>query len=242
MPNPKILNGNPITDADPMQVQVMSADSDAVIGTPSDTAASVTILGRLINLLSRWPASLGQTTAAASTPVTLPSDGPLEILGTINGVTTLTRQANVTAYLTGDEVSNSSTQASAVPFVFANAGRANGGAGWITKVRIGSSDPLCVGAVFRLYLFDSVPTMVGDTNAYSLLTSEFGIREGGLDVGPLLAGVGAGGGASIHADVRMRYVCAAATSSLWGVLTIQGGYTPLSAGTFQIELTCDRDG
>ena len=181
----------------------------------------------------------GQTTAALSMPVTLPSDGPKEIIGTVNAAGFLTRLGNTTAYTAGDEVSDVASS-SAHPFVFSEAGRAAGGAGWITKVRLQSSDPLNVSAVYRLYLFDTAPTMVGDNLAYALLGAEFGVREGFIDIGPMVTSVGAGV-ASIHQDTRLRYVCAAAGTSLYGILVVQAAYTPLNAGTFYVELTCDRD-
>ena len=195
---------------------------------------------------SNNPYTTGNTTDTTKRtgplPVTanLPVDGPKEIIGTINGAGFLTRLGNTTAYTAGDEVSDVASS-SAHPWVFANSARAVGGAGWITKVRLQSSDPLNVSAIYRLYLFDTAPTQVGDNLAYALLGAEFGVREGFIDIGPMVTSVGTGV-ASIHQDTRVRYVCAAADTSLYGVLVIQAAYTPLNAGTFYAELTCDRDG
>lgn len=72
MGRPKWLGGNPITDDDPLQVT--DATASAVLGTTADTASSNTILGRLINLLSRLPSALGQAAGSASMPVVLNSD------------------------------------------------------------------------------------------------------------------------------------------------------------------------
>lgn len=187
----------------------------------------------------KFPTALGQAAAGASVPVVESSSvAPFSILGTIDGVATLTRLANTTAYTAGDEVSDVASS-SAHPWVFANAGLANGGSGRITKVRLQASDPLCVSQIFRLYLFDTAPAMVGDNLAYALLGSEFAIREGFIDIGPMVTSVGTGV-ASIDHDVGKDYVCAAASTSLYGVLVIQNAYSPLSAGTFRLELTVRR--
>lgn len=166
-------------------------------------------------------------------------DDIVEVIGTVSAVTTLTRLANTTPYTSGDEVSDIAS-ASAHPFIFAGAARVNNGSGWITKVKLGSSDPLNIGAAYRIFIFDTAPTMVGDNLAYALLNSEFAIRETYIDIGPMITSVGAGG-SYIDVDTRKRYVCAVADTKLYGILTIQGAYTPLSAGTFQVELTLERD-
>jgi len=57
---------------------------NAAIGATTDAATANTVIGRLKQLLSRWPASLGQTTSANSLPVVLPSDQTVPISGTIS--------------------------------------------------------------------------------------------------------------------------------------------------------------
>lgn len=187
----------------------------------------------------KFPSALGQAAAAASVPVVETSSvAPFSILGTVNAVSTLTRLANTTAYTAGDEISDIASS-SAHPWVFANAGLAVGGSGRITKVRLQASDPLCVSQIFRLYLFDTAPAMVGDNLAYALLAAEFAGRDDYIDIGPLITSVGAGVAEMAH-DLGKDYVCAAASTSLYGVLVIQNAYSPLSAGTFRLELTVRR--
>lgn len=171
-------------------------------------------------------------------PTNLNLYSPFSMLGTVGGVSTLTRLGNTTAYTAGDEVSDVASS-SANPWVFANAALASGTGGRITKVRLMASDPLCVSAVFRLYLFNAAPTMVGDNLAYALLASEYTSRSGYIDIGPLVTSVGTGV-AEINQDLSMDYVCAAASTSLYGVLVIQNAYTPLNAGTFRLTLTTRR--
>lgn len=48
--------------------------SDVALGATGDASSANTVIGRLKNLLSRWPAALGQTTKSGSVPVTLASD------------------------------------------------------------------------------------------------------------------------------------------------------------------------
>ena len=171
-------------------------------------------------------------------PANLNLYAPKSILGTVNSASTLTRLANTTAYTAGDEVSDVASS-SAHPWVFTNAALANGTGGRIAKVRLQASDPLCVSAIFRLYLFDTAPTMVGDNLAYALLAAEYTARKGYIDIGPLVTSVGTGV-AEISQDLGMDYVCAAADTALYGVLVVQSAYTPLSAGTFRCELTVRR--
>ena len=49
--------------------------ADVAQGATTDLTSANTVIGRLKNLLSRWPAALGGTTSANSLPVTLASDG-----------------------------------------------------------------------------------------------------------------------------------------------------------------------
>lgn len=183
----------------------------------------------------------GQRTAAQSAPVTLPSDGPLPVLGTISGTSTLTRPADTNAYASGDEISNSTTQGSAVPWVFPNAARANGQGGWITKAVLGCSDKLNVAIPFRVHLFKTTPTMVGDNAQYSILKAEFANWVGYLDLGPLITGGSSSDGSIVDLDCRKRYVCDPAGSSLYGILLPLGAYTPLTSETFRLSLLFDRD-
>lgn len=166
----------------------------------------------------------------------------IAILGTVNAATSLTRPADANAYTAGDEVSDSVTQASAHWWVFTNAASGAGGGGYITKIRMSCSDKLNVGVLYRLFLYGATPTMVGDNAAYNLLKSEFPTRVGFFDLGPMVTGVGAGSdSAFIDLDVRKAYQCVSTDRNLYGVLVIQGAYTPVSAETFQLSITVERN-
>lgn len=163
------------------------------------------------------------------------------ILGTVNNLTTLTRPADTAAYTAGDEVSNATAQGSALPWVFAGAGSGAGGSGYVVRAALSCSDKLNVSAIYRLFLYSSAPTMVGDNAAYNLLKAEFPGRIGYVDIGPMVTAVGASSDSAFtDVDLRKSYQCAA-DANLYGVLVVQGAYTPLSAETFQLSLTVERN-
>lgn len=75
MGSTKIIDGNPISDADPLAVQSSAADpGNVALGTAADTTSSNTVIGLLKKLISLWPTALGQAAAASSVPVVLASD------------------------------------------------------------------------------------------------------------------------------------------------------------------------
>jgi hypothetical protein len=82
-------------------VATTMADGASVsIGATGDASSANTVIGRLKNLLSRFPAALGQTTKSASLPVVLASDSDaFNVTGSVS--VTGTMPANVTPTTTG---------------------------------------------------------------------------------------------------------------------------------------------
>ncbi len=74
----------------------LASDDPAVtaLGTTADATSSNTIIGRLKNLLSRWPSVIGQRTKADSLSVTFPSD--VDTLPISSGITKSTVNSTAT--------------------------------------------------------------------------------------------------------------------------------------------------
>lgn len=85
MGNPKIIDGNTISDSDPLQVAILSGGTgggavtvadgaDVAQGTTTDAATANTVIGRLKKLISLLPTALGSAISANSLPVVIASD------------------------------------------------------------------------------------------------------------------------------------------------------------------------
>lgn len=172
----------------------------------------------------------------------------VRVRGTVGGATTLTRPADTTAYAAGDEISNSTSQASAAPFIFANVARSAGGGGIIRSILITSSDNAAAFAP-ALWLFTAAPTMVGDNAAWALKAADAAAvinaptpddtfrRSIGSAAGDTASLFFLGGPNTLFSEIA--YQCASTSTSIYGVL-LADVYTPLSAGTFTVTLTVER--
>lgn len=168
-------------------------------------------------------------------------------IGAVGGDTvavsaTFARPANTTAYAANDEVSNNATQASAAPMTFAGCARVNAGSGYVTKVRLFTDNKTVTNGTFRLWLFNATPTMVGDNAAYALLYAERAAHVGYVDLTLQTEdGTASTGAQAIDATVRIPFVCAAASTALYGILLAKGAYTPASGQNLYVELTLERN-
>lgn len=165
---------------------------------------------------------------------------PRLIEGSVDGSTTMTRPADTTAYTSGDEISNSATQALAKPWVFADVARENGGAARIRVVSMFSSNNVTLAPL--LWLFNALPTMVGDNAGYSHVAADDGkfvlartlpmistTAVGSKRVNQVVSG----------ASVADLVLCAPNDRNLYGVLTTPA-YTPISAETFKLTMIVDN--
>lgn len=155
-----------------------------------------------------------------------------------------TRPNNNTSYTTGDEVSNNATQGSAVALNFANVVDSNGKTGYLVKAVLkvtGITAPAsATNALFRLFLYDTVPTMVGD-NAPLLLTDALAAHLVGFV--DLAAIAGPGNSTAIYMlddGLRLGFKCDAADVDLYGILTAQAGYAPILNSVWTIDLLIER--
>lgn len=181
----------------------------------------------------------------ADSPVIVAGEAHLgEVGGNTQGqVATVTRPANTTAYVSGDEMSNHATPGSVVPLSWSAAGRIAAQSGYITKARLSINNKLATFTA-RLWLFNVAPTAVGDNNAYNLLDSEFSGRIGFIDFDALATESGASSDCAISQSIALRlaYGCAAASTTLYGLLVVKAGYTPAANSEIaRVQLTFERN-
>jgi hypothetical protein len=165
-------------------------------------------------------------------------------LGEVGGKLTtstasFTRPADTTAYAAKDAVSNSTTAPTVLTFT--GAGRAAGGTGYITGVRL-TTDQSTNGAQFRLHLYAIAPTAINDNAAQTLLWADRAKRIGYIDIGPLVTeGAGSDAAGALNADIRLPYKCDTADTHLYGLLETLTAFTPASAQNFHIALALDQN-
>lgn len=135
------------------------------------------------------------------------------------------RPANTTAYAAGDLVANSATAGSVTPLSW------NVGEGKIVGVRISKSGTGVTGADIDLHLYDATPTVAnGDNGAWS--SNKAADYLGYVDMGTMVA----------HTDGAVKRTGLAPADQIYGsgvvygLLEIQGTYTPASGETFTVVL------
>ena len=162
-------------------------------------------------------------------------------LSTINVEVQFTRPSDTTAYSAKDVCCNS--VGSPAVLTFADAGRVNGGAGYLVKGRVFTdSATAMLGTAFRLHLYKETPTPIADNSPFTLLYANRSKRVGYIDF-PALATEGTGSDASsaLWVDLPMNYTCATADTDLYGVLEVlTAGAAPASGQTFFVALNFDR--
>lgn len=157
---------------------------------------------------------------------------------TASGSATLTRPNDANAYVSGDEMSNSTTQGSAVPWVVPAFARVAGGSGWIRRALCITSQNVTF-APFLL-VFDASPTMVGDNAAFSHVVGDDAKIASviSLSFGSITA---VGSEAWADAAVNLPFKCAAADTSLYLVMRAPtAGYTPANNQTFKLRVLVEN--
>ena len=167
-------------------------------------------------------------------------DGSISVGGkTALSSVSLIRPNDTTAYDAKDAIANSA--AGAAVLLFVNVAIKNGGSGYITKVRLFTSQSTNV-AIYRLQLYTSTPTSINDNAPFTLLIANQAKRVGFIDAGPAnTEGTGSDSANAMNADVRMPFVCAAADTKLYGILETLTAFTPAALQTFFIELTVEQN-
>jgi hypothetical protein len=147
---------------------------------------------------------------------------------------TLTRPANTTAYGFGALMASSVTAGSVVVPTAAVA-RANDQAGALVGVLLTKSSNVVTNAIFRIHLFNVVPTfLVGDAGAFQGNFSDTGYL-GAFDVSVDQSGTpatGASGQGAPKIGSELPFVPVTGTQNIYWVLEVRAGYTPTSGETF----------
>ena len=170
------------------------------------------------------------------------SDGRQHVKATGDGQTSavsFTRPANATPYTAGDvvgvaDVSVAANAGSAI-HVFASIGPSAG-----AIIITGADLRIDVAAVpsgmtsFRLHLYDAAPTAILDNAAWDLPAGDRTAYLGYIDIG---AAVDVGSTLYAQADqVNKQFKLASASTSLYGLLVTNGGFTPTSAAVKRLRL------
>lgn len=163
------------------------------------------------------------------------------IASTVRPTTAKTRPANTTAYAAG-QVMAESTSAGTV-WTFANCARINQGTGTITSAELADSLSQVTHLQANLYLFSVAPTTtINDAQVWAPTYAELQNCVGVLQ---LISWYGSTStsGASILAsyDEIRKFVCAAASTTLYGVLVATNAYTPGNAETLNLTLGIEQD-
>ncbi len=192
-------------------------------------------------VINNLPATLGQTTMAASTSVAIASNqSNVPVISNNSEVrisANFTRPADTTAYAAGDLVANSTTAGSVVPLTFTNAVRTAGDCVRIERVRIEKSNTSLTNASFRLHLFEASPTpTVGDNGVFNnagVLASNNVLNYVGA-FAVTMTNSGSDGAAGFGVPTTGSGVTVSPTSgtSLFGLLEVTAAYTPANGEVF----------
>jgi len=142
----------------------------------------------------------------------------------------ITRPANTTQYSAGDVVTG--TVSAALEFDVA---RENGGGGWINNVILVSDNAPAATGQFHIWIFTEAPTVAADNAAFAATDAELRTLVAILTLD--MAEQTANGTAYQQSDPRATYfVCAAADSSLYVIITDGNAYTPANGEVFDLTL------
>lgn len=147
------------------------------------------------------------------------------------------RPANTTAYTAADVVADSTPNL----LSFAGMARWIGGSGYITKGRVVTNQSTNV-ARYRLHLYHTAPSAIADNSPLAILYANKDKLVGTLDfVAAKTEGSGSDCAYSLNADARLAFKCAAASTTLYGILETLDAFTPTSGQQFYVELTAEQN-
>ena len=143
------------------------------------------------------------------------------------GTAKITRPANVTQYAIGDVVGGASLEF--------DVARANGGGGWINNAAFASDSVVVATGLFIAWIFTAAPTVAADNAAFAPSDAELRTWIGSLVLDR--ARVTANNSSYEQSDPRATYfVCAAADTSLYVVITAGSTYTPANGEVLDLTL------
>jgi hypothetical protein len=165
-------------------------------------------------------------------------------IGSVSGQSSLisaslTRPADTTAYTALDALSSSTS--SPTLLTFTNIARINEGSGYLVKARLVTNQPTNA-ARFRLHLYNTAVTAINDNAPFTLLYANRATKIGTLDFDALgTEGSGSDCAEATNASARLKFVCAAASRTIYGILETRDGFTPTSGQLFFVELMAEID-
>lgn len=147
-----------------------------------------------------------------------------------------TRPANTTQYADGDLVANNATAGSVTPLKFSMHGL--GRAGMIRRARIYKSATSATAATFSIHLFDSAPTVAnGDNGAFSVSANiDSWLGKIAVDMSSGSEAGASAGLTQVSAAVAIPISKPIAGGVIYGLIEVNGTYTPASAETFTVRL------
>ena len=87
-----------------------------------------------------------------------------------------------------------------------------------------------------LYQYNVV-TPINDNSPFTMLYANRTTRIGYIDFTHAAGGTGSDSTSALSTFINLPFVCNAAHSSLWGILTVTSAYTPTSAEQHYIQLS-----
>jgi len=169
--------------------------------------------------------------------VAVGSSNPLPVGGkSVQKSASFTRPADTTAYAANDAIADSTS----VPTLlsFANCANANAGQGYIVKTRLMTNQKTCT-ARFRLSFYHTAPSPVNDNAPKPMLYANKDKLIGRIDLDPCTTEDTSSDAAFSLSTALMPYVCAAADTTIYCILTTLDAFTPASAQQFYLEITCE---
>lgn len=198
---------------------------------------------------------VGWTAAGEEKTIRVNDDGELVLANDVISLTAeplsvvsanFTRPNTTTQYAINDEVSNDATAGSVVPLHFDNIVAANGDTGYIVKASLKvtgiPATASVTGALFRLYLFQTPMTPVGDNVVFPLLGADLADAECYIDFAMLTAGTGSTAMYGLDDGLRTPFKVDAASRDLYGLLIAMGTYTPTAQSVWTVRLFAELAG
>jgi hypothetical protein len=146
-----------------------------------------------------------------------------------------TRPADTTAYTASDTISNSTSSPSLLTFTTNTPTQ-----GYITRVRLMSNNVAMTGVLFRLHLYNLVPTAINDNSPFTLLYTNASKKIGVIDL-PSTVTEGTGSDSIRTQNITDRIPFINTGSIIYGILETLTAFTPTSAQQFYVELTLDMN-
>jgi hypothetical protein len=169
--------------------------------------------------------------------VAVGSSNPLPVGGkSVQKSASFTRPADTTAYAANDAIADSTTAPTLLSF--ANCANAVGGQGYIVKTRLMTNQKTCT-ARFRLSFYHTAPSPVNDNAPKPMLYANKDKLIGRIDLDPCTTEDTSSDAAFSLSTALMPYVCAAADTTIYCILTTLDAFTPASAQQFYLEITCE---